>query len=222
MLSAINYCHTRNIVHRDLKPENLLLDRSGDQTRVTIIDFGTAGSFTPGEKMNQKYGTPYYIAPEVLKKSYDHKCDLWSCGVILYILLCGYPPFNGQTDKKIIEAVLAGEYTLDEPEWHSVSEEAKNLVSCLLQVDPNNRISALDALNHPWIVAKSNIDRVSAEIATRTLRNLQAFRVRIHFALTTRIIIDLGVHHFSYLLLTFLYRVINKSNKPPWLSSRVT
>ena len=78
-----------------MKPENLLLDRTGDQTRVTIIDFGTAGEYTPGEKMVQKYGTPYYIAPEVLKKSYDQKCDLWSCGVILYILLCGYPPFNG-------------------------------------------------------------------------------------------------------------------------------
>lgn len=95
VLSAINYCHSQNIVHRDLKPENLLLDRTGDQTRVTIIDFGTAGSFVPGEKMTQKYGTPYYIAPEVLRKSYDQKCDLWSCGVILYILLCGYPPFNG-------------------------------------------------------------------------------------------------------------------------------
>ena len=71
MLSAINYCHSHNIVHRDLKPENLLLDRSGDQTRVTIIDFGTAGTFEHGVKMNQKYGTPYYIAPEVLKKSYD-------------------------------------------------------------------------------------------------------------------------------------------------------
>lgn len=131
-----------------MKPENLLLDKSGDQTRVTIIDFGTAGEFEPGQMLTQKYGTPYYIAPEVLKRSYDHKCDLWSCGVILYILLCGYPPFNGQTDKKIIEAVLSGEYTVDEPEWHSVSDPAKNLVQRLLEKNPDNRISALDALNH--------------------------------------------------------------------------
>ena len=177
MLSAINYCHTRNIVHRDLKPENLLLDRTGEQTRVTIIDFGTAGSFTPGVKMTQKYGTPYYIAPEVLKRSYDHKCDLWSCGVILYILLCGYPPFNGQTDKKIIEAVLLGDYTLDEPEWQSVSDQAKDLVSKLLKNNPEQRISALDALNHPWIQENANIDKVTKEVATRTLRNLQSFRV---------------------------------------------
>ena len=102
MLSAINYCHKRNIVHRDLKPENLLLDKDGENPRVTIIDFGTSGVYEAGQKMSQKYGTPYYIAPEVLKKSYDHMCDLWSCGVILYILLCGYPPFNGACDKHII------------------------------------------------------------------------------------------------------------------------
>ena len=102
VLSAINYCHKRNIVHRDLKPENLLLDKDGENPRVTIIDFGTSGVYEPGQKMSQKYGTPYYIAPEVLKKSYDHMCDLWSCGVILYILLCGYPPFNGACDKHII------------------------------------------------------------------------------------------------------------------------
>jgi len=136
VLSAINYCHSRNIVHRDLKPENLLLDKSGDQTRVTIIDFGTAGEYQPGQKLTQKYGTPYYIAPEVLRRSYDHKCDLWSCGVILYILLCGYPPFNGQTDKKIIESVLAGEFTIDEPEWHQVSDSAKDLVQRLLEHEP--------------------------------------------------------------------------------------
>lgn len=99
VLSAINYCHSRNIVHRDLKPENLLLDKTAENPRVTIIDFGTSGVFDPNKKMSQKYGTPYYIAPEVLKKSYNQKCDLWSCGVILYILLCGYPPFNGSKDE---------------------------------------------------------------------------------------------------------------------------
>ncbi len=117
----------------------------------------------------------------MLKKSYDNKCDLWSCGVILYILLCGYPPFNGQTDKKIIEAVLQGEFTLDEPEWEHVSQDAKFLVRRLLEYNPDQRISALEALNHPWILHNANIDRVSADVATRTLRNLQAFRVRLVF-----------------------------------------
>jgi calcium-dependent protein kinase len=78
--------------------------------------------------MSHKLGTPYYIAPEVLKKNYDEKCDLWSCGVILFILLCGYPPFNGATDKKIIQSVMAGKYSINEPEWHDVSPEGKDLV----------------------------------------------------------------------------------------------
>lgn len=90
----------------------------------------------------------------------------------MYILLCGYPPFNGQNDKKIIESVLAGQFTLDEPEWHSVSEDAKDLVSKMLEFSPDNRINALDALNHPWIQNNANIDRVTAEVATKTLRNL--------------------------------------------------
>jgi calcium-dependent protein kinase len=83
----LNYCHQKNIVHRDLKPENILLDK--DQAKITIIDFGTAMKFVKGEKLTQKFGTPYYIAPEVLKKTYDEKCDIWSIGVIMYLLLCG-------------------------------------------------------------------------------------------------------------------------------------
>ena len=172
MLSAINYCHSRNIVHRDLKPENLLLDKDGTAPRVTIIDFGTSGIFEPNKKMSQKFGTPYYIAPEVLKKSYDHKCDLWSVGVILYILLAGYPPFNGQSDTQIIQAVLAGDYTLDEPEWDDVSEEAKDLVTKLLKYDPSERISALEAINHPWIQSNATVDKVNKEMANKTLQNL--------------------------------------------------
>lgn len=138
------------VVHRDLKPENLLLDK-GEDPKITIIDFGTSAVFDSNKKMSQKFGTPYYIAPEVLKKNYDEKCDLWSIGVILYILLCGYPPFNGANDKQIIEAVLKGKFTLDgnlyshynsEPEWDEVSEEAKDLVRKLLTFDPAKRISA--------------------------------------------------------------------------------
>lgn len=99
VLSAINYCHSSNIVHRDLKPENLLIDKEEVNPKIKIIDFGTSQHFTPDQSMSQKFGTPYYIAPEVLKKNYTSKCDIWSIGVILYILLCGYPPFNGANDK---------------------------------------------------------------------------------------------------------------------------
>ena len=98
ILSAVSYCHQKNICHRDLKPENCLLNKNMEDPKVTIIDFGTSTYFVKGKKMNEKFGTPYYIAPEVLKFNYDHKCDLWSIGVILFILLCGYPPFNGSDD----------------------------------------------------------------------------------------------------------------------------
>jgi calcium-dependent protein kinase len=106
ILSAIVYCHERKIVHRDLKPENILIDSISDhRISIKIIDFGTADAFSPDSKMKQTMGTPYYIAPEVLLKSYNEKCDVWSCGVILYILLSGFPPFNGRTDEEIMLAV---------------------------------------------------------------------------------------------------------------------
>ena len=106
LLSAIVYCHERKIVHRDLKPENILLDCTDpNKLTVKVIDFGTAQAFEPTSKLKTMMGTPYYIAPEVLMQSYNEKCDVWSCGVILYILLCGTPPFNGKSDEEIIRAV---------------------------------------------------------------------------------------------------------------------
>ncbi len=96
--------------------------------------------------MDQKYGTPYYIAPEVLNNNYDEKCDLWSIGVILYILLCGYPPFNGANDDQIIKRVKQGKYRTDDEEWTNISPEAIDLVNRLLTYNPNDRISAMQAL----------------------------------------------------------------------------
>lgn len=163
------------MIHRDLKPENVLLDKS-TPPRVTIIDFGTAGIIQPDEKLTVKFGTPYYIAPEVLKKSYNEKADLWSCGVILYILLCGYPPFNGNSDKQIISAVMAGKYTVDEPEWEHISSEAIDLVSKLLELEPEKRITAADALQHPWILKMASSEKVHKHITQSTLTNLKNFR----------------------------------------------
>lgn len=97
VLSAVAYCHSKKIVHRDLKPENLLL-ASNDSFEIKVIDFGLSRTFSPDKSMYSKMGTPFYIAPEVLKKKYNEKCDIWSCGVILYILLSGNPPFNGKND----------------------------------------------------------------------------------------------------------------------------
>jgi len=170
-------------VHRDLKPENLLLESSVTsedlggkrQFKIKLIDFGTAQAFKKGTKMEERYGTPYYIAPDVLNKSYNEKCDIWSLGVILYILLVGYPPFNGSDDKKIIEAVKKGKYTLDEPEWDDVSEEAIDLVRKCLTYDPDKRVSASDALSHVWFKKFAKIEKVEKGLASRALGNLRNF-----------------------------------------------
>lgn len=159
-----------------MKPENLLLDKDENNPKIKIIDFGTATYYEPGKWLTQKFGTPYYIAPEVLKKKYNEKCDIWSTGVILYILLCGYPPFNGQNDKQIIENVLRGKFTLEEPEWDEISPEAKDFVTKMLTFDPSDRISAEDALQHPWIKNFATKEKIDQQIATRSLANLKNFK----------------------------------------------
>lgn len=126
--------------------------------------------------MTERYGTPYYIAPEVLKKNYNEKCDVWSLGVILYILLVGYPPFNGAEDSQIISAVKKGKYSLDEPEWDDVSEEAQDLVRKCLTYDPDKRVSAGEALSHGWFRKFSKQDTVEKTLASKALNNLKNFR----------------------------------------------
>ena len=163
LLSAIMYLHSKNIVHRDLKPENILLENKNDKLNffIKLIDFGTADYFDKSKKlMTLNVGTSYYIAPEVLKKSYDNKCDIWSCGVILFILLTGYPPFNGINESEIMKTIISGKYKLDTREWKNISEEAKDLTKRMLEYDHNKRYSAEEAWNHPWIT-KFNIASIT-------------------------------------------------------------
>ncbi|CAK95072.1 unnamed protein product (macronuclear) [Paramecium tetraurelia] len=175
ILSAINYCHDEKIVHRDLKPENLLYESDKENSMLKIIDFGTSKEFVPNQKLNQKLGTPYYIAPEVLKKKYDEKCDIWSCGVILYILLCGYPPFDGKTEEKIMEKVSKGVYSFDTQEWEEVTKEGKEFIRKMLQFDPTKRYSAQQALNDPWIKKFTNPTEFDRPLMTKVLTNMRRF-----------------------------------------------
>jgi len=136
ILGAISYCHDQNICHRDLKPENLLVDDK-DNDQIKIIDFGTAQIYDEDKLMNQLYGTAYYIAPEIVNgKTYNEKCDLWSIGVIMFILLVGSPPFDGRNDGDIIKSVKVGKYPTTAPEYKRLSADAKDLIKQLLTIDP--------------------------------------------------------------------------------------
>ena len=177
LLSAIIYCHERGIVHRDLKPENILLSSSKDgKFNIKVIDFGTAQGFNKDQRLKGTTGTAYYIAPEVLFRNYDEKCDVWSCGVILYILLSGTVPFYGKTDNEIIASVRKATYTFYSPVWKYVSNDAKDLVQKMLTFPPVNRISAKEAYLHDWIT-KRNFNKLNSETASILLNNLKSFQV---------------------------------------------
>ncbi|MCQ2816192.1 MAG: protein kinase [archaeon] len=183
IFNAVNYCHsTINIVHRDLKPENILIESKDIQTgfyNLKIIDFGTAKIFEKNKKENRIIGSPYYIAPEVLSKNYNEKCDIWSCGVILYILLGGKPPFYGKNDKEILNKIRNGKYTFPEKSFENVSEEAKDLINKCLTKNPSQRITAKEAMQHSFFKkfkAKNYFSNVGQYNLESTLDNLINYR----------------------------------------------
>jgi calcium-dependent protein kinase len=172
LLSAVNYLHKNNIVHRDLKPENILFDGEN----IKLIDFGTSRLYDSNLKMQTLYGTPYYIAPEVINGSYNEKCDEWSCGVILYVMLSGSPPFNGNNDNAIMESVKAAKFTFDRKEFSIVTKEAKELIRKLLNVNLKHRISAEVALKDSWF--KKAHTQEDAVLNSEILNNLKKFNVK--------------------------------------------
>lgn len=166
-------------MHRDIKPENLLLD-SKNNNIIKVIDFGTSARYdneTTIEKMTQTFGTAYYIAPEVLgTEGYTEKCDVWSIGVILYILLSGRPPFDGKDDKEIVRKVKIGHYDLNLPEFKYVSREAIDLMKKMLTYDPDKRITAENALKHQWVMKKA-YEEIDVEVTLNALKNLKNFNI---------------------------------------------
>jgi len=157
ILGAMSYIHANNFVHRDIKPENFLMQNEGDDAQIKVIDFGLAKTFiaNSGDVMKTKAGTPYYVAPEVLSGKYDEKCDVWSCGIIAYILLCGYPPFYGDSDSDILKAVKKGAFEFPEEDWKYVSGDAKDVISKMLTKDKSKRPSASEILQHRWMSANA-------------------------------------------------------------------
>jgi calcium/calmodulin-dependent protein kinase I len=152
IVSAVEYLHNLGIVHRDLKPENLLLKRADNDLEIAIADFGLSKIVGQQMMMQTACGTPSYVAPEVLNASgYGKEVDMWSIGVITYILLCGFPPFYGDTVPEIFEQIMEANFDYPEEYWGSVSKEAKDFINKLLVVDSDKRLSAGDALKHPWL-----------------------------------------------------------------------
>ena len=175
ILSAVSYCHSMNIIHRDLKPENILIVKrvKNGFHPIKIIDFGTAKVFQKEKSEHLLIGSAYYIAPEVLSRNYSELCDLWSCGVIMYILLTGRPPFNGINEEEIMKKIKEGNYDLSKYPWGIISEDAKNLVKGLLQIDPKKRYSAQDALNHKWFQSeKIKTNKSAYDIKHRQVNKL--------------------------------------------------
>jgi len=172
VLEAVRYCHDNHIAHRDLKPENLLLLSETDDSAVKIADFGFAKRVYEHNSLTTQCGTPGYVAPEILEGTpYDERADMWSVGVILYILLGGYPPFIESTQRDLFRKIRKGEYEFHEEYWGTVSQEAKDLISSLLTVDAGTRLTAEDALDNQWIMGDD------AQLAKRDLgANLEKFR----------------------------------------------
>ena len=182
ILSAVYYLHSNHIVHRDLKPENIMLTQKpkNGNYQIKLIDFGTAKIFKPGKKMNKFIGTSYYIAPEVLKERYDEKCDIWSCGVILFILLCGYPPFNGNTNVDIFHAIQNQNPIFGGEEWEDITPEAKDLIKLMLKKNPNERLNAEQCLSHKWFrlmesSEKNKNQKISKQIQINAIQHMAQF-----------------------------------------------
>jgi calcium-dependent protein kinase len=170
IVQALFYCHSFNVCHRDLKPENFLYLNESEDSPIKVIDFGLSKVSEAEVVMTTRAGTPYYISPEVLEGKYNQSCDIWSAGVILYILLCGYPPFYGNSDREILEAVKKGTFDFEGEEWDVVSSDAKDLISKML-TKPEKRLTAGQVLEHSWFQTDQKRNATHAKINLNHLRN---------------------------------------------------
>ncbi|KTG33246.1 hypothetical protein cypCar_00005164, partial [Cyprinus carpio] len=178
ILESVSHIHQHDIVHRDLKPENLLLASKMKGAAVKLADFGLAIEVQGDQQAWFGFaGTPGYLSPEVLRKDpYGKPVDIWACGVILYILLVGYPPFWDEDQHKLYQQIKAGAYDFPSPEWDTVTAEAKNLINQMLTINPAKRITAEQALKHPWVCQRSTV--ASMMHRQETVECLRKFNAR--------------------------------------------
>ena len=220
IFSAVDFCHEKKIIHRDLKPENVLIESEEEAKKefftVKLIDFGTSDKMKKGQKLNEQVGTPYYTAPEVIKNNYNEKCDLWSCGVIMYLMLCGKQPFEGDNDEEIYDKIRKCNINFLDEEWDIISNDAKDLIKKLLIKDPNKRYSAKEALAHPWIIKNKNIVKIDNDKFAEIVKNLRNYSARLKLQQSTLAYI---VHNLvnkddcDYLRLVFIFLDDNGDGK---------
>ncbi|CAG9334190.1 unnamed protein product [Blepharisma stoltei] len=172
LLSAISYCHEHSVIHRDLKPENVLLEEKNGSLSLKVADFGSSCLLDPQRKMTGCFGSAFYIAPEVLDGEYDEKCDLWSCGVIMFVLLTGRPPYRGKNVAEILAQIKAAPLQISQESIPRLSSEAADLLQKLLEISPKNRIEAREALRHPWI---QNYRNYNEDTLGNSLDELRSF-----------------------------------------------
>ncbi|KAF5792745.1 putative protein kinase CAMK-CDPK family [Helianthus annuus] len=176
---VVKMCHENGVIHRDLKPENFLFANKKENSALKAIDFGLSVFFKPGQRFSEIVGSPYYMAPEVLKRNYGPEVDIWSAGVILYILLCGVPPFWAETEQGVALAILRGVIDFKREPWPQISENAKSLVKQMLEPDPKKRLTAQQVLEHPWIQNEKKASNVPLGDIVRT--RLKQFSVMNRF-----------------------------------------
>lgn len=171
-LLTLEFLADLGCVHRDIKPENILVDNYSKAWPAKLTDFGLSAKMQPDELLYKTLGTPLFVAPEILNgRGYDSACDIWSLGVVLYLVLCGYPPFPYGTPSLLIEAIVAGAYSFPAPEWDAVSGDAKDALRRMMEVDPAKRITPTEALAHPWFRAvQSTSDLPNSKLKTFNAR----------------------------------------------------
>jgi len=178
LLHAVAYLHSMGIAHRDIKPEYVIFENESPCSILRITDLKSALRLKPGKKFKKHMGTPYYMAPEVIKGSYDLKCDIWSCGVLLYVMLSGYAPFNSTIRSDILLKVKQGTFTFPEKDWSSISNSAKELITSMLTYDPEKRPEASVLLDHQWFKEKWGCAPTDS-FKLHTIKNMEVFKPKI-------------------------------------------
>eukprot|EP00826_Nyctotherus_ovalis_P047976 TRINITY_DN560_c0_g1_i1.p1 TRINITY_DN560_c0_g1~~TRINITY_DN560_c0_g1_i1.p1 ORF type:complete len:392 (-),score=125.41 TRINITY_DN560_c0_g1_i1:102-1277(-) len=191
VLSAVAHCHFKSIMHRNIKPQNIMFE-SKNSSIIKLVDFTSASTFHQAKIRNVTTGTVYYTAPEVFEGFYNEKCDVWSCGILLYFLLAGFLPFIGKTKEETIGKIMKGEYTMKGKTWERVSAEAKDLIKNMLEFKPTYRYSADRALSHKWIQVYGE-KAVDEELTKDMLSNLKGFssKCKLQQAVLTYIVSQL-------------------------------